>query len=101
MPLHPGAPRFLQLVDVAEILNISEKQVYALVRRGELKAVKIGGRGVWRVEEKELEAYIERLYADTKSFIDSHPYAEPPEDALDGVDRVDGVEPEQVPDPAE
>ena len=50
MPLGPGVPRFLQLTDVAEILNISTTQAYALVRRNELKAIKIGGRGVWRVE---------------------------------------------------
>ncbi|NUR96028.1 MAG: helix-turn-helix domain-containing protein, partial [Kribbellaceae bacterium] len=31
----PG-PRFLQLADVAEVLNISANQVYALVRRGDI-----------------------------------------------------------------
>ena len=41
----PGAPRFLTLGEVAEILNTSSAQVYALVRRGELRAIKIGGRG--------------------------------------------------------
>ncbi len=81
MPLGPGVPRFLQLTDVAEILNISTTQAYALVRRNELKAIKIGGRGVWRVEAAELEAYIQRLYSDTQTFIDSHPFGELPEDA--------------------
>ncbi len=70
------APRFLQLADVAEILNISGAQVYALVRRKDLKAVKIGGRGQWRVEVSELEAYIERAYADADRFIDEHPFVE-------------------------
>lgn len=70
------APRFLQLADVAEILNISGAQVYALVRRKDLKAVKIGGRGQWRVEVSELEAYIERAYADADRFIDEHPFLE-------------------------
>jgi excisionase family DNA binding protein len=69
-------PRFLQLADVAEILNTSSAQVYALVRRKELKAVKIGGRGQWRVEASELEAYIERAYADAERFIDAHPFVE-------------------------
>ena len=32
------SPRFLTLTDVAEILNTSSAQVYALVRRGELAA---------------------------------------------------------------
>ena len=57
----PGkAPRFLTLTDVAEVLNTSSAQVYALVRRKELKAIKIGGRGQWRVEASELEAFIQR-----------------------------------------
>jgi excisionase family DNA binding protein len=51
------APRFLTLTDVAEVLNTSSAQVYALVRRKELKAIKIGGRGQWRVEDSELEAF--------------------------------------------
>ena len=45
-----GTPRFLTLADVAEVLNTSSAQVYALVRRGDLPAIKIGGRGQWRVE---------------------------------------------------
>jgi excisionase family DNA binding protein len=69
-------PRFLQLADVAEILNISGAQVYALVRRKELRAIKIGGRGQWRVEASELEAYIERAYADADRFVDDHPFVE-------------------------
>ncbi len=66
-------PRFLQLSDVAEVLNISSAQVYALVRRGDLKAIKIGGRGQWRVEASALEDYIQRLYAETREFIANHP----------------------------
>lgn len=69
--------RFLTLADVGEILNISQSQVYALVRRKDLVAVKIGGRGQWRVETTELEAYIKRLYDQTKRFVDEHPFAEP------------------------
>lgn len=69
-------PRFLQLADVAEILNISGAQVYALVRRGELRAIKIGGRGQWRVEASELEAYIQRAYADADRFVGDHPFVE-------------------------
>ena len=69
-----GMSRFLQLADVAEVLNISAAQAYALVRSGELKAIKIGGRGQWRVESAALEQYIERMYSETQEFIDSHPY---------------------------
>lgn len=69
-------PRFLTLADVAEVLNTSSAQVYALVRRGELPAIKIGGRGQWRVEASQLEAYIERMYAQTREFVDQHPFVE-------------------------
>jgi excisionase family DNA binding protein len=61
-----GGPRFLTLADVAEILNTSLAQVTALVRREELRALKLGGRGQWRVETSELEAFIERMYAETQ-----------------------------------
>lgn len=71
-----SGPRFLQLADVAEVLNISAAQAYALVRRGDLPAIKIGGRGQWRVEASELEAYIARMYDDTREFIGAHPFAE-------------------------
>jgi excisionase family DNA binding protein len=65
--------RFLQLADVAEVLNISASQTYALVRSGDLTAIKIGGRGQWRVEATELENYIQRMYAETKDFVQAHP----------------------------
>lgn len=68
-----ASERFLQLADVAEVLDISASQTYALVRNGDLKAIKIGGRGQWRVERRELEAFIERAYAETEAFVQSHP----------------------------
>lgn len=60
-----SARRFMPLEGVQEVLNISKAQAYALVRSGELRAIQVGGRGQWRVEEAELEAYIERAYAAT------------------------------------
>ncbi|MEI2765974.1 MAG: helix-turn-helix domain-containing protein [Dermatophilaceae bacterium] len=66
-------PRFLQLSDVAEILNISAAQAYALVRSGDLPAIKVGGRGQWRVEAEALESYIQRMYAATREFVSAHP----------------------------
>ena len=69
-------PRFLLLADVAEILNTSVAQVYALVRRGELPAIKLGGRGQWRVETERLEDYIQGLYQATEEFVADHPFAE-------------------------
>lgn len=69
------APRFLQLADVAEMLNISANQVYALVRRGDIPAVKIGGRGQWRVERSRLESYIDQKHAETAAWIKENPLA--------------------------
>ena len=71
---HQGmAPRFLTLADVAETLNISAAQTYALVRSGDLPAIKIGGRGQWRVEASALEDFIARKYAQTREFVQTHP----------------------------
>ena len=43
MPTPGVEPRFYTLEDVATILNVRVAQVYALVRSGELPAVKLGG----------------------------------------------------------
>lgn len=63
-------PRFVPLSDVAEMLSISASQAYALVRSGELRAIKVGGRGQWRVEVSEIESYIERSYAATARILE-------------------------------
>lgn len=73
-------PRFLQLADVAEVLNISAAQAYALVRSGDLPAIKVGGRGQWRVEAEQLEGYIQRVYAQTREFVSTHPLGGPGDD---------------------
>ena len=73
-PSQSGQPRFLQLSDVAEVLNTSSAQVYSLVRSGELPAIKIGGRGQWRVEASELEKYIARMYDQTRDFVSKHQF---------------------------
>jgi len=58
--------RFLRLEDVAEELNVKLPQVRALVKSGDLPAIQIGGRGMWRVERVELENYIQRRYAEAR-----------------------------------
>ncbi len=68
-PMSSG-PRFLTLTDVAEILNTSLAQVSALVKREELRAMKLGGRGQWRVEVTELEAFIQRMYDQTHEHLE-------------------------------
>ena len=71
-----ASDRFLTLADVADVLNISASQTYALVRSGDLEAIKIGGRGQWRVERDKLESYIARMYDQTRSFVAAHPFSE-------------------------
>ena len=56
----------MTLVDVAEVLNISASQAYALVRTGELLAIKVGGHGHWRIEREVLETYIADKYEENR-----------------------------------
>jgi excisionase family DNA binding protein len=71
-----ASDRFLTLADVADVLNITASQTYALVRNGELEAIKVGGRGQWRVEREKLEGYIARMYDQTRQFVAEHPFVE-------------------------
>ena len=78
--------RFLTLDGVGEVLSVSRSQAYALVRRGELRAIKVGGRGVWRVKRAELEAFIATAYAasgECEAEVGEHP-GDPDRDAADG-----------------
>lgn len=68
-------PRFYTLDQTASYLNVSRPQVYALVRSGELPAIKLGGRGVWRVDRRQLEEYIQRLLEETRQWALAHPLA--------------------------
>ncbi|MCU1506737.1 MAG: hypothetical protein QOD27_1731 [Microbacteriaceae bacterium] len=76
-----GLGRFLTLADTAEILNVSASQTYALVRSGELPAIKVGGSGHWRVERSVLESYIEAKYEESRrlSLWNQSNYADLPE----------------------
>ena len=68
-------PRFLLMADVAEQLNVSMSQVYHMVRSGELPAIKVGGRGAWRIERAKLEEYIQRKYDETAAWVKQNPLA--------------------------
>jgi excisionase family DNA binding protein len=76
-----GLGRFLTLADTAEILNVSASQTYALVRSGELPAIKVGGNGHWRIERSVLESYIEAKYEESRrlSLWNQSNYADLPE----------------------
>ena len=67
--------RFLQMSDVAEELSVSMSQVYHMVRSGELPAIKVGGRGQWRIERAKLEEYIARKYDETAEWVHDNPLA--------------------------
>ena len=70
------AARFLTMQDVADELATSLSQIYHMVRSGELPAIKIGGRGQWRIERARLEEYIAVKYAETAEFVRANPLGE-------------------------
>jgi excisionase family DNA binding protein len=69
-------PRFYTLNDVATLLASTEAQVYALVRSGDLPAIKIGGRGQWRIEVTMLDQWIADRYEATKAYLAENPAPE-------------------------
>ena len=77
------AARFLQLTDVAEELSVTVSQVYHMVRSGELPAIKVGGRGQWRVERERLESYIQQKYSETAEWVKDNPLIARDEDIAD------------------
>ncbi|MDJ0458583.1 helix-turn-helix domain-containing protein [Arthrobacter sp. NQ7] len=58
-------PKMLTLDQVQEILNLGKPMVYSLVRSGEIRAVQLGPRGLWRVSQDDLAAYIDAAYEKT------------------------------------
>jgi hypothetical protein len=52
-----------------------------MVRSGELPAIKVGGRGVWRVDGHKLERYLNKLEADTRAWAKAHPLNRGADDA--------------------
>jgi len=81
--------RFLTLADTAELLNISARQAYMLVRSGELLAIKIGASGHWRIERSVLESYIDAKYEESRriGLWNQAEYADLPEYSFDPRDR--------------
>lgn len=73
--------RFLTLDEMAELLNVSRAQAYALVRRGDLPAIKLGGRGQWRIEIWVLDEFVSRMYEETAAYLKAHPNAPLEDDA--------------------
>jgi excisionase family DNA binding protein len=49
--------RLLTVVEVATLMRVSRMTVYRLIRRGQLKAIRVGRN--YRVREDDLNAYLE------------------------------------------
>jgi len=52
----PGA-EVLTLREVAALLRIAERTVYAMTQRGDLPGFKVGGQ--WRFKRKDIDAWME------------------------------------------
>ncbi|GAA3721439.1 hypothetical protein GCM10022399_42250 [Terrabacter ginsenosidimutans] len=82
------APRFYTLDDVAVLLATTLAQVYSLVRTGDLPAIKIGGRGHWRVEVTMLDQWIADQYEATKAYVTANPVPEGATKSVNAEERV-------------
>ncbi|HWV78910.1 MAG TPA: helix-turn-helix domain-containing protein [Isoptericola sp.] len=63
-------PRFIDVETVAKELAISNAQVYTLLRTGELPAIQVGPKRVWRIERVKLEDYIDAQYAAVRAAVE-------------------------------
>ena len=52
---------YLNLTEVAELLGLEPAEIYPLVRTGEIPAIKLSGRGQWRVHSRDALEYQHRL----------------------------------------
>ena len=57
--------RFLTIEQVAQELNVSEAQIRALLRSGDLRGIQVGGRGAWRIGVNDVEDFIAEAYRKT------------------------------------
>lgn len=59
--------RYLTIIKVAEILGCSERHVYEMVKKGKLKALRLGIRAI-RISEKSLNTFIESSILDPDEY---------------------------------
>jgi excisionase family DNA binding protein len=57
--------RFLPLEQAAAELNVKQSLIRALISAGDLRALQVGGRGVWRIGRQDIEDYIAEAYRRT------------------------------------
>ncbi|WP_247040368.1 helix-turn-helix domain-containing protein [Arthrobacter rhizosphaerae] len=65
MTEEPKKHRFLTIEQAAEELNVSHSQIRALLKTGELRAIQVGGRGMWRIGRQDIEDYVSEAYRRT------------------------------------
>ncbi|PHP52381.1 helix-turn-helix domain-containing protein [Actinomyces ruminis] len=63
--------KFLTIAEVAEHLQLSAQGVRALIQSGELPAIQVGARHLWRVPESAFDEYVERQLAATRQMVAS------------------------------
>ncbi|MBE4720126.1 helix-turn-helix domain-containing protein [Pseudarthrobacter sp. AB1] len=63
--------RFLTIEQAAEELNVKQSLIRGLIKTGELRAIQIGGRGLWRTARQDLEDYVAEAYQRTAESIAS------------------------------
>jgi excisionase family DNA binding protein len=65
----PTKRRFLTIEQAAEELNVKESLIRGLIKTGELRALQVGGRGLWRVGRQDVEDYVSEAYRRTSERI--------------------------------
>lgn len=65
----PTKRRFLTVEQAAEELNVKSSLIRGLISSGELRAIQVGGRGLWRIGLQDLEEYIAEAYRRTAAHI--------------------------------
>lgn len=53
----PGISRLMTVGEVASLMRVSRMTVYRLIRKGSLKAIRVGRN--YRVREEDLTSYLE------------------------------------------
>lgn len=63
------ATTFLTVSDVADSLQLSAQAVRSLIQSGDLPAIQVGPRRLWRIPEAAFDQYVERQLARTRAMI--------------------------------
>lgn len=65
MTEEPKKPRFLTIEQAADELNVKVSLIRNLIKTGEMRALQVGGRGVWRIGRQDIEDYVTEAYRRT------------------------------------